>query len=152
MDIRGKDVISGILFLMDTKDAGYREIEHTADWSLQVWAPDLNTLFEQAALGMNELSETELEVSPRHSRKMRLDALDDESLLVAFLNELVFIGEYENLGFDSFEVMVQDHQLSAQLSGAIFANRNKEIKAVTYHNLEINSSPNGFEVEIVFDV
>ena len=152
MDIRGKDVISGILFLMETKDTGYREVEHTADWSLQIWAPDLNSLFEQAALGMNVLSETKLEVSPRYSRKMRLDALDDESLLVAFLNELVFIGESENIGFDSFEVTVQDHQLTARLSGATFANRNKEIKAVTYHNLEINSSPNGCEVEIVFDV
>ena len=152
MDICGSDEISGILISMKTKIAGFREIEHTADWSLQVWAPDLNALFEQAALGMFALSDTQLEASPRQSRQLHLEALDDESLLVAFLNELVFVGEIENLGFDSIEVAVQDHQLTAELTGAQFVARKKEIKAVTYHNLKINSSANGFEVEIVFDV
>jgi SHS2 domain-containing protein len=137
---------------MKTNQAGFREIEHTADWALQVWAPDLGALFEQAALGMYALAETELEASPRNTRKLQLDALDSESLLVAFLNELLFFGEDENLGFDSFEVEVQDDHLNAEVSGAPFAARKKEIKAVTYHNIEIKSSQDGLEVQLVFDV
>jgi hypothetical protein len=35
---------------------GFREHAHTADWELEVWAPDLATLFVQAALGMYALS------------------------------------------------------------------------------------------------
>lgn len=137
---------------MNAAQTGYREIEHTADWALQVWAPDLNILFEQSALGMFALADTELEPSPRLSRSLQLEALDNESLLVAFLNELLFFGEAENLGFDSFEVNVQGHQLTSQLTGAAFVTRKKEIKAVTYHNLEIKSSPDGLEVQLVFDV
>jgi SHS2 domain-containing protein len=36
--------------------AGYREREHTADWELEVWAPDLPRLLEQAARGMYRLA------------------------------------------------------------------------------------------------
>jgi len=31
--------------------SGFEEIRHTADWALRVWAPDLSTLFTQAAQG-----------------------------------------------------------------------------------------------------
>ena len=45
---------------MKRKDAGFQEIEHTADWALQVWAPDLPILFTLAAEGMNSLAEVKL--------------------------------------------------------------------------------------------
>ena len=152
MDMAGFDKLSVILKLMKANQAGYREIEHTADWALHVWASDLASLFEQAALGMYALAETELEASPRQTRRLQLEAIDSESLLVAFLNELVFFGEDENLGFDAFEVEMQDNQLRAEIFGAHFTSRKKEIKAVTYHNIEIKSSGDGLEVQLVFDV
>lgn len=137
---------------MKTIEAGFREIEHTADWALHVWAPDINSLFEQAAIGMYSLSETELESTPRQSRQLHLEDLDNESLLVAFLNELLFFGEDEDLGFDSFEVDIHDNKLSALASGSSYITRKKEIKAVTFHNIAIKPSDNGLEVQLVFDV
>lgn len=133
-------------------EAGFREIDHTADWALHVWAPDLNSLFEQAAIGMYSLSETELKSTPRQSRQLHLEDLDNESLLVAFLNELLFFGEDENLGFDSFEVDILDNKLSALAFGSSYVTRKKEIKAVTFHNIAIKSSDNGLGVQLVFDV
>ena len=35
---------------------GFREHAHTADWELEVWAPDLPALLEQAAHGMYAIS------------------------------------------------------------------------------------------------
>ena len=132
--------------------SGYREIEHTADWALHVWAPDLETLFCQAAIGMYALAETELAAAKRLARRVELQAPDHETLLVAFLNELLFFGENEGLGFDRFEISISHSSLTAALVGAEMVSRKKEIKAVTFHNLQVASTPGGFEVTIVFDV
>ncbi|HNZ13767.1 MAG TPA: archease, partial [Anaerolineaceae bacterium] len=84
--------------------AGYREISHTADWALQVWAPDLSGLLVQAARGMTALLDLQLAEAPRLEHLLTLDAADPESLLVSFLTEILYINEQEHLGFDAFQV------------------------------------------------
>jgi SHS2 domain-containing protein len=136
-----------------TSPAGFREGTHTADWALHAWAPDLSALLEQAARGMYALSGLRLRQGPRQERHLELRALDAESLLVRFLSELLWLGQQEGLGFDTFELRVeQDFSLHADLSGAPILDMDKEIKAVTYHNLAVRQTGQGLEVEIVFDV
>lgn len=151
---------SGILKDMD-QPCGFRELRHTADWELEVWAPDLCGLFEQATLGMYALSGVGLQPGPRTTRNLEIFALDSESLLVKFLAEVLFLGEYDGLGFDRFEIHINsgcskdglsESRLNAQLHGAPIVRQTKEIKAVTYHNIAIQSNPRGLEVRIVFDV
>jgi SHS2 domain-containing protein len=137
---------------MNQPQAGYREIEHTADWQLQVWAPDLPLLFEQAALGMYALSGTQLESMPRLSEELHLEAADREGLLVEFLTELLYLAESQGLAFDNFNIQIESQKLYARISGATIKSQSKEIKAVTYHNLNIKEGPRGLEVNIVFDV
>jgi SHS2 domain-containing protein len=131
---------------------GFLEIEHTADWALRVWAPDIDELFRQAAIGMNALAEIRLQEGLAVKEVVDLQAIDMESLLVAFLTEIVLFGEVGNLGFSSFEIKIEGFSLLATLSGGTIVSRKKEIKAVTYHNLAIVQTDNGFSVEIVFDV
>ena len=131
---------------MDTS-AGFREIEHTADWELHVWAPDLPGLFEQAARGMYALLKTGLQPGPRQVRKIELSTADRE-----LLSELLWIGEKEGLAFDRFLLEVQGNSLIASVEGTPIGHQSKEIKAVTYHNLAIHRSDRGLEVNIVFDV
>jgi SHS2 domain-containing protein len=134
------------------KDRGYLEIQHTADWELKVWAPDLPTLFEQAAQGMSALQHIQLHHQPRLIRQIELDAYDAESLLVQFLNELLYLTEQDGEGFDTFQITIEGTHLQAELSGTPIARRDKEIKAVTYHNLAIQAHESGLETKIVFDV
>lgn len=137
---------------MKEQPAGYREIEHTADWELEVWGPDLPALFEQAARGMYALKGNHLEPQGGVERDLQLHAPDPESLLVAFLAELLFLEEVEGLGFDSFDLHLEPASLSARMSGAPVRSPGKDIKAVTYHNLAIRKTDRGLEVNIVFDV
>jgi len=131
---------------------GSRELEHTADWEIEVWGPDLSSLFQQAALGMYALLGLRLAEGPRKRRDLELEAPDAESLLVEFLNELLFLAESEGLGFDSFELSVESGRLGASLEGAPITVRRKEIKAVTYSRLEIRESERGLTTRVVFDV
>jgi SHS2 domain-containing protein len=134
---------------------GFREHAHTADWELEVWAPDLPTLLEQAARGMYELSGVRLAGESRHQQLLTLSAKDPESLLVQFLSNLLWIEENNHLGFDEFDLKISHgtaYNLLAQLSGSKIVGMDKEIKAVTYHNLAVQSTPQGLRVNIVFDV
>jgi SHS2 domain-containing protein len=131
---------------------GFLEVEHTADWELQVWAPNLNSLFEQAAAGMYLLSGTVLDKGERVVRAVKLEAPDAEALLVSFLSELLFWGETEGLGFDEFSIQVTAGGLQGEVQGSKIKAQEKEIKAVTFHQMHIRESSRGLEVNIVFDV
>jgi len=132
---------------------GFREHPHTADWELEVWAPDLATLLEQAARGMYTLSGMQLLAGAPQQRSIALHAADTEGLLVRFLTELLWVQQEERLGFDDFAITVEDQcDLRAELRGSAIAKLDKEIKAVTYHNLAVETTSQGLRVNIVFDV
>ncbi len=138
---------------MNTKQiAGYEEVQHTADWALRVWAPDLAGLLKQAARGMYDLSGIRLQEGKRENRSLKAESSDAEGLLVIFLGELLHFAEQDSLAFDEFDLAVSETVLIANLQGAPIAERKKEIKAVTYHNLSIQKSSQGLQAEIVFDV
>jgi len=131
---------------------GYRERAHTADWELEVWAPDLPALFEQAARGMAALAGVQLQPSPPQMRHLELEAIDAESLLVRFLEELLYLQNMEGLAFNVFRLVIDGWRLQGDLEGAPITRLDKEIKAVTFHNLKVQTGERGLEVRIVFDV
>jgi len=131
---------------------GFEEISHTADWSIRVWADDLAGLLVESARGMNWLAGAELADQPRVKQSFEAEGPDGESMLVAFLSELVYYAEQQNLGFDDFAIETKNDRLKAEIEGAPFKSLNKAIKAVTWHNLKIRETAGGLEVEIVFDV
>jgi SHS2 domain-containing protein len=130
----------------------FEELAHTADWALRVRAADLPELFAESARGMNALTGARPAPGPRTHRTVNLSAPDAESLLVAFLSELVYAAEQEHLMFDEFKIQIEGQTLKAVMDGAPLESINKTIKAVTYHNLHIREIEGGVEVEIVFDV
>ncbi|MBD2100291.1 archease [Leptolyngbya sp. FACHB-261] len=136
-----------------SQPAGFTEIDHTADWSYRVWAPNPEELFIQAAQALYQLADTHLVSEPRIEREIHLRGTDYESLLVAWLNELLYLGECEGLGFDHFEISALNAEnFQIQASGAPVQNWSKVIKAVTYSNLSIDKTETGLEATLVLDV
>ena len=131
---------------------GFEEIPHTADWSLRVWAGDLEGLLAESARGMYWLTGAELVDKPRITKTFEAVEPDDESLLIAFLSELVYYAEQEYAGFDEFEFSTKNDRLKVEMRGAPLNAVSKVIKAVTWHNLKIEKTARGLEVQIVFDV
>ena len=112
----------------------------------------METLLEEAARGMYELMGVEISEESRRHREFEVIADDREQLLISFLEELLFRGEAEDLAFDGFLLKVDGTHLHARLEGGFVIVRTKEIKAVTYHRLEIRETSLGFETRVVFDV
>ena len=135
-----------------TTPFGFREISHTADWELEVWAPDLESFLEHAARGMYHLTHLELVSQPRLTRNFEIKFSEPETLLIDFLTELIYLTESEKIAFNDFNLQIQGDRLNAKLSGSKIESLAKEIKAATYHNLEIREYKNGLIANIVFDV
>jgi len=132
---------------------GFEEIPHTADWSVRVWAQDLPSLLAESARAMNALAGTVTDPGPRVERAFASEGPDIESLLVAFLSELVYYQEQDHgLAFDTFDVRMSDQQISVTMEGSQITSVDKAIKAVTYHNLKVEETSRGYEAVIVFDV
>jgi riboflavin kinase/FMN adenylyltransferase len=131
----------------------YREIEHTADRALQVWGNELSDLFVGATRGMYSLMADVDGLVPTHWREVRLDALDRESLLVDWLNELLFLTETEGLLFVEFDIeSLTDTALVARVGGVRALPTKAQIKAATFHNLALVRDENGWSTVITFDV
>ena len=132
---------------------GFQEFEHTADWGIHVWAEDFPSLLCTAAEGMFILLEVEIEVTEQFPTTISLQVTGSkESLLVDFLNELLYLSERDKLSFVDCDLLLSENTLTGTLIGKKVIAQGKEIKAVTFHNLEIISTSDGYETRIVFDV
>jgi SHS2 domain-containing protein len=134
--------------------AGFDVIDHTADWSLRVYGPDLAALFEQAALGMASLLVADLAVvGDEVERPFTFEEYDTETLLVEWLSELAYWAETERLIFTQFHFeAIDETSLQVTARGGHVTELQKHIKAVTFHNLAITPTATGLETTIVFDV
>lgn len=135
---------------------GYREIPHTADWALRVWAPTFVALLREAARGMYELAgvrgQPDVAGEERH---ICIEGDDPEELLVSFLSELVYLWSVDHLIFPDItfdEVDELEGRVSARLLGVPIASQGKEIKAVTYHGLDVDREGEGLSATVTFDV
>jgi len=136
----------------------FEELAHTAEIGMCVHAPDLPALFACAAAGMFALvgvcTEDPGGVPSATSFSLTLDAVDTESLLVDFLSELVYL-------YDTTGVACADVEIIAWKPTSLQANARgwrptevprMQIKAVTYHGLEIVAAEVGWQATVYFDI
>lgn len=130
----------------------WEEIDHTADLALRVQGRDLADLFVTAAEGMFSLMAALEQVEPVHEVSLHLSAPDVETLLVDWLSELLYLSELRGLVFVRFELdTLSETEIAARAQGGPAGEYRAAIKAVTYHNLAVRLTSEGYETEIVFD-
>ena len=139
------------------KDKNYEFIEHTADVGIKVRGKDLRELFKNSALAMFDIiaEKQSPKVTRRQEIKIEQKADDLEELLVNWLNELLSLSAAQELIFLAFKITKLDKNiLQAIAVGQNIADYkvNSEIKAATYHELEIKENKSGWEAKIIFDV
>ncbi len=130
----------------------FEEIAHTADYALRVRGATLDDLFANAARGMIALAGAAADTGNPVMRRVALEALDVETLLVDWLSELVYFMEQEELVFVEYQLQTTPTTLHAEIRGGPIAEVKKHIKAVTFHNLAVLRRADGFEATLVFDV
>jgi len=134
-------------------EEGFEEIPHTADVALHVWGQDLAQLFVHAAQGLAWLIADPAGVEPACELLLELSAYDTETLLVAWLSELLYLHERDGLVFVEFDLQeVSSTHLAATVRGGEAQETRRHIKAVTFSELDVRGTERGLETNIVFDV
>ncbi len=130
----------------------FEEIEHTADWAFRARGGDVRELFVNAACGMFHLQGGRSGPEPA-MREVAVEGFDRETLLINWLNELLFLQEEYGESYQRFEFLeFSEGRLRARVYGGRHGEADKLIKAATFHKLEIKQTAQGWEATIVVDV
>jgi len=131
-------------------------LDHTADVGIIAYGDDMKQAFANAARGMFSLI-TDLElVEETEYRDIELTSSDEESLLVEWLNELIYLFDVDNIVFKRFDIIrLGETALKARSYGQkVDINRHEMktgIKAATYHMLTIEKGDVN-RVQVLFDI
>lgn len=135
----------------------YEVFEHTADLGLRVRAPDLNALFADAGRGFFSVIVENLDaVQPLETKSWDLPGFDLPYLFFDWLNELVYFFDTTHVLLSEFTVAVGPNGLQATARGEPLDPARHallhEVKAVTYHQLKIERTPDGWLAEVILDI
>ncbi len=134
---------------------GYEILEHTADVGIRARGSTLEGAFASAAEGLAELMGAWFPGQGRE-RPIEVRASDRAALLVAWIDELLFLHEAEDAIFGGFDVDgVGDDRLRARVLLAARGDRALDdvgIKAATYHRLRVESEGDAWLAQVYLDV
>ncbi|HTF57279.1 MAG TPA: archease [Planctomycetota bacterium] len=134
-----------------------RFLDHTGDIGFEVKAATIEDLFRRAARGLYEILVERMPAPGGGEEKLELEEEGADLLLRSFLSELLYRFLARRTMFVEFtDLRVEGNRLTARgLVAAFDPDRDglrTELKAVTYHQLEIRRQPSGWSARVIFDV
>jgi SHS2 domain-containing protein len=134
----------------------YEVLEHTADVGLKAYGATLPELFVNAARGMIALALEPQEVRPAQCRPLTARGEDREELIVHFLSEILYALDAEGWQFSEFRIRtLEATAIEAEGWGERAersAHRRVAVKAVTYHQVSVTPTAEGWEAVVYFDI
>jgi len=138
-------------------DAGWEHFETEADVGVHAWAPTRAAAFAEAALGVFALIVRPEEVQEREHREVRAQADSPERLLVAWINECLYVHEIEGFVVHRVEVDACTETVAhGVLRGEeIDAGRHQPgtiVKAATLHRVSVTEAAGRHDVRVIVDI
>ena len=134
----------------------HASLPHTADTGIEASAPTFIALVEELATGMFELMAMVDCPAAGATVTADVEASTNEDLVVDTLSELLYLFETEDLHLCRFEVTAPtEGSLHVRAVGVPVAGvepTGPPIKAVTYHQLEVSGTSEGWAGTVYFDV
>jgi SHS2 domain-containing protein len=134
---------------------GYRQIDHTADIALELWADSEEELLVVGAHAVTELLTGGGEVGDLGAREVEIDSVDAADRLVQWLNEIIVAAVAEGFLFHGAEIALErETGLRARTRGepGRFERVVAELKSATYHDLALERGPSGWRARVIIDV
>src|SRR5574342_1419739 len=137
--------------------AGWEHFPHGADIGVRGTGPTRQAAFAQAALALTAVVTPPDRVRPTVAVPLECEAADDELLLIAFLNELVFAMATRRMLFARVDVTIEGRRLHAIAHGEpVDVARHEpavEPKGATFTELAVRRAPDGlWTAQCVVDV
>ena len=148
----------------DSKDIKFEFFDVTADVGYRAYGNNLENAFENAAIAMFEVITDTTTVKPLIKKQIRLEAEDEYAILYDWLSELLFLHDSEYLVFSKFDVKINSttegdierYFLEGSAFGEEFDpskhERRSEVKAVTYHMMNIKNENLKIILQVILDI
>ena len=135
----------------------YETFDHTADIGVRVFGRTVEEVFANAAYALFDQMTDLRKVGDGAVQEIFVEGADREDLLIRWLGELLFLCQGRGYLFKEFSILhLNSNSLRAVARGEIFDSSRHhfktEIKAVTYHQVEVKQKDKGWEGKVVFDV
>jgi len=137
--------------------ARFEILEHPADVGLAAYGSNFAEAFTQAALGLINLLTDPATVRPQQAVGVEVESEDRETLLVKWLNEILFYFDAKSFIPSRFEIEeLTERRLRGRMWGEEIDPARHEfrldVKAVTYHQLQVEETEKGVRVQVFFDI
>ncbi len=135
----------------------YETIDHTADLGIRVFGADAKDLFANAAFALFDLITDIDALKGLNEYKVHITGDDWPDTMVNWLRELLYLWTCKEMLVKATDIFyLTEHEVTARVNFDLFDpdlhKIKNEIKAVTYHQLQVESTPLGWESKIIFDV
>lgn len=147
--------------IVEKIEGKYEYFYHIADAKFRAYGSTLEEVFENAAIAMFNVMINTSGLGMSESRDIEVESPDIKGLLVEWLSELLYLFEVDEIIFSEFNI------ISIEKTGDVFLLKGKasgepidlsrhnfdtQVKAVTFHDLEVESDKTGrFWVQVVVD-
>jgi SHS2 domain-containing protein len=135
----------------------FRVLEHTADIGFEAFGATRKEVFANAARALTHLMVDLEAIAPQEKTSVRAEASDMPSLLVNWLSEILYLFDAEGWLFRDFELEeLTEHSLAARARGEKFDRTRHQVKllvkAVTYHQLDLRETVQGWRAQVYVDI
>jgi SHS2 domain-containing protein len=146
------------------KNLKFEFFDVTADVGYRAYGNNLGNAFENAAIAMFEVITDTSAVKHLIEKQIELEAEDKYALFYDWLSELLFFHDAEYLVFSKFDVKIYSkvdedreiYYLVATAWGEEFDplrhERRSEVKAVTYHMMDIKDENLNVMLQVILDI
>jgi SHS2 domain-containing protein len=135
----------------------YKLIDHTADFGIHVFGADAKDLFINAAHALFDVITDIDMLNGLDENNIRITGEDWPDMMVNWLRELLYLWSGKEVLVKTVQILsLTEKELSANvMTDPYDPDRHAvkiEIKAVTYHQIQVSSGLSGWEARIIFDV
>jgi SHS2 domain-containing protein len=142
-------------------ERGFKYYDHTADITVECWAPTLEEAFEEAALGALEVILDTSTVQPTDYVDVSVHGIDLEELLVEWIGHLIALIDINSQFYSKFEVQeITKNTEGFSLNGRIWGedinlerhDTRTEAKAMTYADMSIEQGADRTTLRFTLDL
>lgn len=135
----------------------FRVLEHTADIGFEAFGASRQEVFRNAGRALTDIVVNLASIAPRQTVPLEVTSADSASLLVDWLSEILYLYDAEDWLLADFEMRrLDDRSLSALARGEKFDPKRHQVKllvkAITYHQLALEPTPEGWRAQVYVDI
>jgi SHS2 domain-containing protein len=138
----------------------YVENIATADVAIRAYGKTLEEAFANVSLGMLNVITDVKKIKQKTGKTIEIKSENLKSLLYDWLQELIFLWDTKFLIFSKFKIMIRKENGKYFLNAKCFGEKidpkkqklKQNIKAVTYHMMEIKEKNGKFSVQVILDL